>query len=129
MEAAGVAVIIVIKLAAGMELGINDLHAGNPQSGMGVYGHATAVVIDAGRTVLMQCNVNTVCEAVGGFVNGVVHNFPQQVMKPSGRGCTDVHAGTHTDCVQTFQHLNITCIVCLGHSSDSPYGQFCFASV
>ncbi len=128
VEAAGVAVVLIVKLAAGMEFGINHFHAGYSQGRVSIYRHTSAIVIYAGRTVLMQCNVNPVCKAIGSLVNGVVHNFPQQVMEPSGRGCANVHAGTHTDCIQTFQHLNITCIVYLGHASDSPYGQFCCAS-
>ena len=59
----------------------------------------------------MQGDGYFVGKAVGGFVDRVVHNFPEQVVQTAGRGGADIHAGTHTDGFQPLQYLNIPGVV------------------
>ena len=55
MQAAGIAVVFVIELAAGVQYGKDHFDAGNTHRGMGIHRHAAPVVKDAGGAVAVQC--------------------------------------------------------------------------
>ena len=114
VETAGIVVILVIEFAAGVENGEDDFDAGLVHGGMLIHGHAAAVVPDTGGAVLMKRDGNFGSETVGGFVDGVVHNLPQQMVKAAGRGRADIHTGAHTDGFEAIQHLDVTGVVGLG---------------
>ncbi len=107
VQAAGIIVVVVVKLAPGVQLGINQLYAGNLQRGVGVGRHAAAVVPDAGGAVLVQGDGDLGGEIIGSLVHRVVHDLPQQVVQAAGAGGANVHAGPEADRVQFLQHLDI----------------------
>ena len=72
-----------------------------------VHGHAAAVVIYAGGAVLVQGDGDFRRETVGSFVDRIVHDLPQKMVQTALPGRADIHAGTHSDRVQTFHHLDI----------------------
>ena len=45
------------------------------------------------------------------FVDAIVHDFPQQMMQSAYAGGADVHARTHPNGVQPFQHLDFSSVV------------------
>ena len=55
----------------------------------------------------MQGDGHFIPEAVGGLVDGVIHDFPEEMMQTAGGSGTDIHTGPHTDGFQTFQYLNV----------------------
>jgi hypothetical protein len=49
------------------------------------------------------------------FVDGIVYDFVGEVVESAGRSGTDVHPGTFSNGIQTFQNLNLASVVaCLG---------------
>ena len=102
VEAAGVAVGVVAELAARVELGEDHLYAGHAQLLVDAHGNAPAVIEDRGGAVLVEGHADLVGVAVGRFVDGVVHDLPQQVVEPLGARGAYIHAGTHPDRVQAL---------------------------
>ena len=99
------------ELAAGMQHGKDGFNGGF--AGLDVFPgrHASAVILNDDDVVLVHRDRNG-CRIVGhGFVNAVVHNFPDQVMKAFLRGGRDVHARTLADCFQPVQDLDIRVII------------------
>ena len=124
VKAAGIVIILVVEFAARVQNGEDDLHARDVHGRVVVHGHAASVVPDAGGAVLMQGDGYFRREAVGGFVDRVVHDLPQQVVQAAGRGGADIHAGTHADGLETLQHLDIPGIISLGRHGFTPSGQW-----
>ncbi len=107
VQTAGEAVCIVIEFAAGVQLGIHNLNAAHAQLFMYANGYAAAVILNGYGIILIQCNVYRVRKAVGGFVHGVVNNFPKHVVQPARTGGADVHARAHTHGLQPLHNLYI----------------------
>ncbi|MPM27853.1 hypothetical protein SDC9_74368 [bioreactor metagenome] len=106
VEPAGIAVGIVAELAARVELGKHDLHAGNARLFVNLHGNAAAVVGNGHGVVLMQRHGDFVGVAVGGFVDGVVDDFPEEVMQAALSRGADVHARTHANRVQPLHDFD-----------------------
>ena len=68
----------------------------------------------------MQGDGDLIGEAVGGLVDGVVHDLPQKVVQAAGGRGSDVHAGTHADGLQAFQYLNIPGVIGLRCHESTP---------
>ena len=115
VKAAGILIGFVVEFSAGVQLGINHLYGGNAQLRVNVRGHAPAVVGNLAGAVLFQGNGNFTGEAVGGLVNGVVHDFPDQMMQSPGTGGANIHTRTHANGVQSFQNLDVLCGVGFCH--------------
>ena len=49
------------------------------------------------------------------FVDGVIHNFIDQMMQAGGGSRSDIHTGPFSYRFQAFQHLNLRCIVFFCH--------------
>ena len=71
----------------------------------------TAIIHNGNGVIGMDFYSDFVAEASQSFVNGVIYDFINQMMQTSGTGGADIHTGTLADCLQTFQDLNLTCII------------------
>ena len=76
-----------------------------------IYRDPTAVIHNGNGIIGMDFYSDFVTEASQSFVNGVIYDFINQMMQTSGTGGADIHTGTFADCLQTFQDLNLTCII------------------
>ena len=47
------------------------------------------------------------------FIDCVIHDLIYQMVKPSLRCASDIHARTFSDCLQPLQHLNLTLVIAL----------------
>ena len=92
VQAARKGIVVLVELAARVQLGEHDLHARNARLGVDVGGDAAAVVLDRGAAVFVQFDLDAGGEAVGGLVDGVIDDLPQDMMQPLGPGGADVHA-------------------------------------
>ena len=111
VQTAGVGVVVAVEFATCVQLREHNFHTADLQRWVNVHGDATSVVGNGNGAVVVQHHVNFVGKAVGGFVHSVVYNFPQQVVKTLPACCADVHTGAQTNCIQTFQHLNVACLI------------------
>src|SRR5690606_8702104 len=85
------------ELAAGVQLGQDDLDTGQTGLRLDVDGNAPAVVPDLHRTVVVEDHVDVVAVAAEGLVHGIVDDLPQTVQQTATVGRPDVHAGPFTD--------------------------------
>ena len=76
-------IVMLIELAARMQLREYDLHAGDFGLGMDVGGDAPPVVLDGDAPVLIQADFDLVGIAVRRLVDGVVDDLPQNMMEPA----------------------------------------------
>ncbi len=108
VEAAGHLVGTVVELAAGMELGEDDLDGRAPFPLHGVYRDATAVVADRGGTVRVQGHLDGVGVAREGLVDGVVDDLGEQLVVTVYAGAAlHVHGGALTHPLKAPQDLDV----------------------
>ena len=117
VQTAGIAVILVVELAARVQHGENDLRAADVHGRVLIHRHTAPVVVHRCGAVRVQRHAHLIRKAVRRLVNCVIHNFPEQVMQTARRGGADIHARTHPNRFQPFQHLNIAriiviCLIC-----------------
>ncbi len=84
VQSAGKLVVVRGELAAGVQLGEDHLHTGQPLLGVQVHRHATAVVPDLQGSVLEQLDLDVAGEAGDGLVHAVVYHLLGQVVGASG---------------------------------------------
>ena len=111
MQAAGIGIVFIAELAARVQAGINQLDTRYMQLWMLVHRHAAAVIPHRGGAILMQRNGDLGRIAGQRLVDAIVHDFPQQMMQSAYAGGADVHARTHPNGVQPFQHLDFSSVV------------------
>jgi hypothetical protein len=103
VEAAGHRVGPLLELAAGVERG-EDRGQGR-QLGLGVLvdGDAAAVVLDPDAPVAEEGDLDPAAVARHRFVDGVVHDLPDQVVEALGSGRSDVHGGAAADRLEALE--------------------------
>lgn len=94
---------MVIEFAAGVESREDDLEHAFFGDGMFIDGDAASVVGHGhGATLFVECDADFFGVTVHGFVDGVVEDFPEEVMETGFSGGTDIHSGTQSDGFKTF---------------------------
>ena len=111
VQAAGIGVVLVVELAAGVQLRVDHLDRGYAQLRVDVHRYAAAVVGHRAGAVPAQRDGDLVGIAVGGLVYGVVDDLPDQMMKAARAGRADVHSGAHTHRVQSLEHLYVAGLI------------------
>ncbi|MDH6587773.1 hypothetical protein M2161_006879 [Streptomyces sp. SAI-133] len=92
VQAAGGGVRATAELAAGVQLGHDDLDAGQARLGFDVDRDAPAVVTDLHGGVVVEDHLDVVAVPPQGLVDGVVDDLPQTVHQATAVGRSDVHA-------------------------------------
>ncbi len=129
MEAAGGRVGATAELSAGMQLGHDDLDAGQAGLGLDVHGDAAAVVPDLDGGVLVEDHLDVVAVATQGLVDGIVDDLPQAVHEAPAVGRADIHAGTLADGLQPLEDEQVprgvvgTVPVCSGQQRAGRHGR------
>ena len=106
METAGNFVGVTIEFSAGVENGEDDFGGRALFGGVHVHGNAAAVVHDGDGVVRVDGDVHFIGEARHGFVDGIVHDFPNEMVKAHFAGRADVHGGAQADGFQAAENLN-----------------------
>jgi len=110
------------ELAAGVELGEDDLDPGEAGLRLLVDRDAAAVVVHLGGTVGVQGDLDQVARARERLVHTVVDDLPQAVHQtPCVRG-PDVHARTLADRLEPLEHEEVCCVVGVVGDRGSPAG-------
>ena len=111
MKSARRLVVVVIEFAARVKFGENHLHSAYAESGVLVYGNASAVVKNARATVRIYSDFYPVAITVGDLVHRVVYYLPQYVVKTFDPRRTYIHSRAQPDRVQPLKHLYVLCFV------------------
>jgi hypothetical protein len=110
VKAAGRLVVALLEFASGVEHRENHLERALLRGGMLVHGNATAIVGDRDRAaVLVQRQHDIRREAIHRFVDRVVEDFPDQMMKSGGADAPDVHARSLANRLQPFENGDVFC--------------------
>ena len=91
VQPAGDLIGIVVELTPGVQGGHHDLGGGFLGLLVKIGRDSPSVVYDRDAVVDMDGNFDTSAKSVQRLVDGVVHNFVQQVMQPIRRPGSDVH--------------------------------------
>ena len=111
VKAAGDLVAAVAEFAAGMEDGIHHFHRGNTHFMVNTHRDTTAVVPHGDHIVLFNGHFDMGAVTGQRLVDGVVHDFINQMMQAS-LGCgADVHTRPFPHRFQAFQHLYLTFVI------------------
>ena len=98
---------VLVKLSTGMELGKHDLKGGNTFTGHDVDRNTPSIVFDDYFIAMVEVDTHLVAMTRKGLVNGVVDHFIHEVVESVRTSRTDVHAWAFSNCLQTFQDLDI----------------------
>ena len=117
VQAAGGRVRPAAELAAGVQLGEDDLDAGQP-------GARLDVDRDAARRVSRTSTLPSACRTTSmrvpwpaeRLVDGVVDDLPEAVHEPAGVGRADVHARALADRFESLEHLQVVGGILGGHN-------------
>ncbi len=113
-------VAVGVEFAAGMQHGHDDLGSRAPFLGLHVDRNAAAVVDHADRAVGMDRHDDVVAVTGQRFVDGVVDDLENHVVEAGAViGVADVHAGPLANGLESFQDLDFTGIVLVGHGFPS----------
>ena len=107
MEAAGDLIAPAAELAAGVQNGENNFQSTLAGLLLNVYGDAAAVIGDGDDIPLLNANLNVVTEPGQGLIDGVIHNFINQVVQTRGGGGADIHTRPLAHRLQTLQNLDL----------------------
>jgi hypothetical protein len=83
---------LAIEFAARMEGGVNQLDGRNMGLRMDIDRDAPAFIFDLNRAVFLDGYGDFVPVAVHGFIDGVIDDFPHQMMEARQIGASNVHA-------------------------------------
>ena len=119
MQATGHFVTLAAKLSAGVQHRQNNFGcalAFMRTRWIWVNRNTATVVINPATAVLEQGDTNSGAMTSHCFVDGVVNDFPNQMVKTGQTSRTDVHPGSFADRIKTFQNLDIfgAVIACSG---------------
>ena len=68
---------------------------------------SATVILDRTRPIFVQRDGDLRAKTGHRFVDGIVHNFPYQMVQTGQSGRTDIHAWALTDRVETLQNLDV----------------------
>ncbi|MNS58305.1 hypothetical protein D3C72_912200 [compost metagenome] len=108
VKATGELVVLVGELAAGVQLGEDQLDPGHALFRVDVYRHAATIVADFQRVVGMEDDLHRTGVTGQGFVDTVVDDFLGQVVGAAGIG---VHARPLADRVKAREDFDGVCVI------------------
>ena len=106
VETAGNFVSAAAEFTAGVEHGESHFHGGSAGA-VEIHGNAAAVVQHGNAFVLMDGDKDLGAVAGQRFVNAVIDDLIDEMMKTAFAGIADVHTGANADRFQSFQNLNL----------------------
>lgn len=110
----------LLKLAPGVEGGVDDLHGGLSLLGHEVHGDAAAVVLHGEGAVLVEAHQDLRGVARQGLVHGVVQDLLEEVVVPFHPRAADVHGRAVADPLQALEHPNGRSVVAHPFSIPQP---------
>ncbi len=111
VEAAGRDVGATAELPACVQLGVDDLDAGEAGLLLDVDRHAATVVLDLDGSVVVQGDPDVGAVARQCLVDGVVDDLPEAVHETASVGRADVHAGAFADGLQPLEDEEVARVI------------------
>ena len=71
------------------------------------YRYTTSIINNSNGIVLINGDINRITKSCKCLIYGIIYNFINQMMKTSACCGTDVHTGSLSNSLKTFQNLNL----------------------
>ena len=111
VKASGNLISSAAEFTAGMKHSKNNLNCRYTCLGVKINRHSTSVIDNGDGIVLIYLYLNGSTESCQGFIDGVVYDLIDQMMK-SSVGCrSNIHTRSFADCFQSLQNLYLFCTV------------------
>jgi hypothetical protein len=126
VETSGYLVGALSELTAGVEGRHNEFEGRNLIFGMDIDGDTSTVILDGAGAIEMEGDGNIFTITGEGFIDGIVDDFENAVVKAPLEGIADVHIGAFADAFEALEFLNfrrIVDIIGCGHGK-LIHGQF-----
>src|SRR5690606_32335368 len=111
VQAAGGGVGATAELPACVELGVDDLDAGEAGAGLDVHRNTAASVAHLDGVVGVEDHRDRLAVSAERLVDGVVEDLPEAVHEAPGVGGADVHAGTLAHGLEALEDLEVAGVV------------------
>ncbi len=107
MQTARGDIIGAVELTPSVKCGQNDLKSRNLLGWVLVDGNTSAIVRHRDRApIAVQNDVDLGRVSIRGFINGVIHHFPKQMVEPRLARSADIHSRALTYRFQSLEDLN-----------------------
>src|SRR5690348_2396864 len=106
VQAAGDFIRLAVEFSASVQDSHDDFGSRLLFSGVHVHRNAAAVVDDGDRVVFVDHDVDFVAVAGHGFIDGIVGNFPDEVVQTEFACGTDVHGGAFANRFQSAEDFD-----------------------
>ncbi len=116
VQSAGGRVGAAAELAAGVQLGEDDLDAGEAGLGLDVHGDTAGGVAHLDALVGVQHDIDAGSVPAEGFVDRVVDDFPQAMHEAAGVGGPDIHAGPLAHRLESLENGKVPCGIVRTHN-------------
>ena len=113
MQAAGNLVGRVVEFTAGMQGGHDQFQGRNLFRGMHIHRNTPSVIFNRYRVVFVNRHPYSFTVAGQGFVNTVVDNFPDEMVKSFNCGIAYIHGRSFSDGLETVQYFYLIGIIAL----------------
>ena len=107
MQAAGNLISATAEFTTGMQHSKYNFQCRLTCLRLDVYGDTTTIIGNGNRVTGIDGHSNIFTVSGQSFVNGIIHNFIDQVVQTGRRSRSDIHTGSFSDCFQTFQNLDL----------------------
>ena len=107
MKTAGYLIAVAAEFSARMEHRKYDLQGRLSGFFLNIHRNAASVILYRDRIVLFDGHLYAGAEAGQCLVNGVIHNFIDEMVKAADRCTADIHTGSFANRFQSFQDLNL----------------------
>lgn len=115
VQTAGDLVSAAAEFTACMQNGKDNCYSRNAQLWLNANWNASSIILNTDNISRQKVDQNLGTVSCQNLIDRVVHDLIDQMMKTLWAGGTDIHTRTLAYCVQTFQNLNITCVVIFNH--------------
>ena len=111
VETSGHLVSSAAEFAPCMKNCMNYFHSRNSHLRMLVHRHSSSVILHHYGIVFLNCNIYSFTVSCKSFVNAVVYNLVNQMMKSFGTGASYIHTRSFSHSLKPLKYLNLRRII------------------
>ena len=116
MKSAGNLVSSTAEFSACMENGKYHFNCRNSCFMVDTYRYTSSVISDSNGIISIYTYINSITKSCQSFINRIVNNFIDKVMKTTAGSGSYIHTGTLSDSLETFQNLNLVSAIFMIYS-------------
>jgi hypothetical protein len=111
VETTGNLISALTEFTAGVEVCHDEFEGRDLVFGMDIDGDTAAIVLDGTGAIEVEGDGNIFAMTGEGFIDGIIDDFENAMMKAAFESIADVHIGAFTDTFEALEFLNFRRIV------------------